>query len=134
VADLGGLSTQYQRASKAASVFDQAVGELDAKPVGLAGETSQDVGRYLLSIAGLIDPKYASQVDVDFVNTVPNAIIARLGDLSDEDPTFSDRLVATARGLIDGRKLEAPQLELVKQVADIATEGAIALSREILIN
>jgi len=74
VADIGRLSTQYQRAYRAASVMDRAAEELKATPVGEVEHNRSDLGRYLASVAGLIDPALAGEVDAELAKAVPRAL------------------------------------------------------------
>jgi hypothetical protein len=132
VADPGRLSTQYQRASRAASAIEEAVEELRAQPVGQVGRNGSDLGRYLASVAGLIDPAYVEDIDAEFVNIVPNSLLTDLGTRRESDPEIAHRLLSTANDLIAGRRLGEAQVELVQDVADVATQGALQLSQEIL--
>jgi hypothetical protein len=76
VPNLGRLSTQYQRAYRAASVIDRAVEELNTAPVGHVENNGGAVGRYLASVAGLIDPALAREIDPEYANAVPRALVS----------------------------------------------------------
>lgn len=130
--DLGRLSTQYQLASRAASAIDQAVEELNMAPVGHVDRDGENVGRYLASVAGLIDPALAGEIDPEYANAVPRALVSSLGARRREDPELSTRLIDIADALKTGRALDGSQVQLVQQVADVATRDALSLSREIL--
>lgn len=130
--DFGRLSTQYRRASQAASVLDQAVEELNASPSRKVEHHGADLGRYLASLAGLIDPAYAGEIDGDLATAVPSAVVVNLSDRTRLEPDLSKRLVQTAKTLKAGRKLKPEQVALVEQVGDVATRDAVRLSQEIL--
>jgi hypothetical protein len=132
VANLGRLTTQYQLASRAASVIDRAVEELNTAPVGHVENDGEDVGRYLASVAGLIDPARAEEIDPEYANVVPRALVSSLGARRREDPELSDRLIEVADALKTGRTLDGSEVRLVQEVADVATRDAQSLSREIL--
>jgi hypothetical protein len=132
VPNLGRLSTQYQRAYRAASVIDRAVEELNTAPVGHVENNGGAVGRYLASVAGLIDPALAREIDPEYANAVPRALVSSLGARRREDPELSGRLIEVADALKTGRTLDGSQVQLVQEVADVATRDALSLSREIL--
>lgn len=130
--DLGRLSTQHQQAYSTASAIDRAVQELKTAPVGQVQDDRDDLGRYLASVAGLIDPAMAGEIDPELAAAVPRALVASLADRSRSDPELSQRLLTTARELKRGHTLAPDQIELVQDVADVATHDALALTREIL--
>lgn len=130
--DLGRLSTQHQQAYSTASAIDRAVRELKATPVGQVQDDSGDLGRYLASVAGLIDPAMADEIDPELASAVPRVLVASFADRSRSDPELSLRLLATARELKSGHRLAPDQIELVEDVADVATRDALQLTREIL--
>jgi hypothetical protein len=132
VANLGRLSTQYQLAYRAASAIDQAVEELNRAPVGQVDEGGEDVGRYLASVAGLIDPALAGEIDPEYATAVPRALVSSLGARRRDDPELSGRLIEVADALKTGRTLDGSQVQLVREVANVATHDALSLSREIL--
>jgi hypothetical protein len=132
VPDPGRLSTQYQRSRQAASAIDRAVEELKSSPAGQVEHDSIALGRYLASVAGLIDPALAGEVDPDFANTVPRALVANLAARRRGDRALAHRLLTAARALEAGRTLERDQVELVQDVADVAAQDALQRSREIL--
>jgi hypothetical protein len=132
VDDPGRLSTQYDRAYRAASFIDRAVTELHNSPHGVIEHDGEQVGRYLATVAALVDPAHADEVDAEFVAEVPRAMVAELGVLSRRDPELSQRLLDTAHALQAGRTLQNEQVALVEQVATMATRDALTRSRQIL--
>lgn len=132
MADLGRLGTQYRAASRAATVIDRAAEELRAKPIGRVRDDNRDVGRYLASIAGLINPNLADQVDAELVTLVPRSVLTTFRTRERSEPDVSIRLIDTAGRLQRDQALEPEQIELVEDVAQVADQDAARLSRSIL--
>jgi cyanophycinase-like exopeptidase len=130
--DPGRLSTQYQRAYRAASAIDRAVEELKTTPVGKVGHDGNELGRYLATVAALVEPSLAGEVDAEFVTQVPRAMVAQLGVMNRQQPDLSRRLLETAHALQTGTPLGGDQVQLVEQVADVATRDVLQRSRQIL--
>lgn len=133
--DLSSLNSQFQRASRAAGLMDQLVEELRAGGEDLPDDARQrrhDLGRYLATTAGLIDPAWAGQVDPEFADAVPVGLVVTLGEQASRSPELPARLVQIADELKANHHLEASEVELVDLVARTATVGALELSQEIL--
>jgi hypothetical protein len=90
------------------------------------------VGRYLASRAGLIDPALAGEIDAEYVTAVPRSLVANFRTRGRKDPRLSMRLIETADRLKAGQKLERGQVQLVEDVAQVATQDAVQISRTIL--
>jgi hypothetical protein len=129
--DLGRLSTQYQQASQAASVIEQAVEELHARPASELAH-SEVLGGYIASLAGLIDPGYADQIEFEYANSIPSALIFDLSARHSSDPQISERLLGTAQQLKVKHELDSSQVRLIEEIAEVANQSALELSQEIL--
>jgi hypothetical protein len=130
--DPGRLSTQYDRAYLAAAFIDRAVEQLHGVPVGLVQDDGEQVGRYLATVAALVDPSLAGELDVELVTEIPHAMVAQLGVLSRRDPSLSKRLLETGRAIQTGQVLDGEQIRLVEGVASVATRDALVRSRQIV--
>jgi hypothetical protein len=132
MADFGSVASQYFRTSQAADAIDQAVEKLRSQPIGRLDGDNEDLGRYLATLAGLIDPAHADQIDARFANTTPSGLVMSLAARLESEPELSDRLADAAGDLLAERTIDTAEVELIESVARMATDEATRLSHELL--